>query len=110
MELTTLTKLYYSIGEVAELFSVAPSMIRYWETEFTQLHPAKNNKGERKYTVKDIEMIKLIFHLVKEKGFTIDGAKKELEQLKQHKRDNNTLLNHLKNLRKNIDTLRKSLE
>lgn len=110
MELTALTKLYYSIGEVAELFSVAPSMIRYWETEFTQLHPAKNNKGERKYTVKDIEMIKLIFHLVKEKGFTIDGAKKELEQLKQHKRDNNALLNHLKNLRKNIVSLRNSLE
>lgn len=76
MDIAVLTKLYYSIGEVSELFGVAPSLIRYWESEFSTLKPAKNSKGERKYTVKDIELLQQIFHLVKERGFTIDGAKR----------------------------------
>jgi DNA-binding transcriptional MerR regulator len=109
MELTPLTKLYYAIGEVADMFHLAPSVIRYWEAEFPQLHPAKNNKGERKYTTKDIEMIQQIFHLVKEKGFTIDGAKKEIDQQKQDKKDKNLLIQHLKDLRKKIEIFKESL-
>jgi DNA-binding transcriptional MerR regulator len=110
MELTPLTKLYYAIGEVADMFMVAPSVIRYWESEFPKLHPAKNNKGERKYTAKDIDMIHQIFHLVKEKGFTIDGAKKELETQKQEKKEQHLLLHHLKELRKKIIGLKENLE
>lgn len=110
MELAPLTKLYYPIGEVADMFMVAPSVIRYWESEFPQLHPAKNNKGERKYTAKDIEMIQHIYHLVKEKGFTIDGAKKELDLQKQDKKDKNQLLQQLKDLKKRILSLRQSLD
>ena len=110
MELSPLTKLYYAIGEVADMFHVAPSVIRYWETEFQQIHPAKNNKGERKYTPKDIDTIHLIFHLVKEKGFTIEGAKKELDVEKQTKKDNQILIQHLKELKKKVEKFKASLD
>lgn len=75
-----LTKLYYSIGELAELFDVNTSLIRYWEKEFTLLHPKKSKAGIRKYTQKDIENFNKVYALVKEKGFTIDGAKKALKE------------------------------
>lgn len=68
-------KLYYSIGEVADMFEVNASLIRFWEKEFPQLHPKKNSRGNRVYSKKDIELFKKIHHLVKEKGFTLDGAK-----------------------------------
>ena len=74
-----LTKLYYSIGEVSELFGVTNSLVRYWETEFRQLKPKKNRRGDRQYTVKDIHVIERIYTLVKERGFTLDGAKKEMK-------------------------------
>lgn len=73
-----LTKLYYSIGEVASLFDVSNSLIRYWETEFPALKPQKNRKGDRRYMVKDIRVLERIYTLVKERGFTLDGAKKEM--------------------------------
>ena len=75
-----LTKLYYSIGEVAEMFDVKTSLIRFWEKEFTQLKPKKNKKGNRLFTVKDIEKLNYIFILVKEQGFTLDGAKFQLKK------------------------------
>ena len=75
-----LTKLYYGIGEVADMFGVSNSLIRYWETEFTILKPSKNNKGDRRFTVKDIRNLERIYTLVKERGFTLEGAKKELKK------------------------------
>lgn len=74
----TKEKLYYSIGEVAEMFKVAPSLIRFWEKEFNELKPRKNSKGNRQYTQKDIERLRLIYHLVKEQQMTIAGAKSKL--------------------------------
>lgn len=74
-----LTKLYYSIGEVSEMFGVTNSLVRYWETEFSRLKPKKNRRGDRQFTVKDIHVIERIFTLVKERGFTLDGAKKEMK-------------------------------
>ncbi len=74
-----LTKLYYSIGEVSEMFGVTNSLVRYWETEFTRLKPKKNKRGDRQFTVKDIHVIERIYTLVKERGFTLDGAKKEMK-------------------------------
>ncbi|MBM3178693.1 MAG: MerR family transcriptional regulator [Bacteroidetes bacterium] len=68
-------KLYYSIGEVAEIFNVAPSLIRFWESEFEIIQPKKNRKGNRQFTKEDIDNVRLIYHLVKEKGFTLQGAK-----------------------------------
>jgi len=73
-------KVYYSIGEVAELFEVRPSLIRFWEKEFDILKPQKNKKGNRLFTQQDIANLRLIFHLVKERGFTLQGAKDKLKQ------------------------------
>ena len=68
-------KKYYSIGEVAEMLNVATSLIRFWETEFDIIKPKKNRKGNRQFTKEDIENIKLIYHLVKDRGYTLQGAK-----------------------------------
>ncbi len=68
-------KLYYPIGEVAKAFDVNTSLIRYWEQEFAILRPKKNKKGNRYFTPEDIKNLKIIYHLVKEKGYTLDGAK-----------------------------------
>lgn len=76
----TLTKIYYSIGEVAAIFNVNTSLIRFWEKEFTVIQPKKNKKGNRLFTVKDIEHFNKIYQLVKEQGYTLDGAKKALKQ------------------------------
>ena len=75
-------KKYHSIGEVAFMFKVAPSLIRFWEKEFDILSPQKNRKGNRQYTNADILNFKLIFHLVKEKGYTLQGAKEFLKENK----------------------------
>ena len=72
-------KLYYSIGEVAAILNVNASLIRFWEKEFDLLKPKKNKKGNRLFTREDLENIKLIFHLVKERGFTLQGAKDKLK-------------------------------
>lgn len=74
-----INKLYYSIGEVAAQFDVNASLIRFWEKEFSSIQPKKNKKGNRLFTQKDIEVIGRIYHLVKEKGYTLDGAKQALK-------------------------------
>lgn len=76
-------RLYYSIGEVAEAFGVNTSLIRFWEKEFEILKPKKNAKGNRKFTPQDIKNLELIYHLVKERGFTLEGAKTHLREHKQ---------------------------
>lgn len=75
----SLTKLYYSIGEVADMFNVNTSLIRFWEKEFGIIQPKKNRKGNRLFTPKDIETFNKIYHLVKTEGYTIEGAKKALK-------------------------------
>lgn len=75
----TLTKLYYSIGEVAAIFDVNTSLIRFWEKEFAVIQPKKNKKGNRLFTVKDIEHFNKIYQLVKEQGYTLEGAKKAVK-------------------------------
>ncbi len=72
-------KLYYSIGEVAKAFEVNTSLLRFWEKEFDILKPKKNKKGNRYFTTKDIKHLEKIFFLVKEKGYTLEGAKEELQ-------------------------------
>ncbi|KAB7528129.1 MerR family transcriptional regulator [Flagellimonas olearia] len=76
-------KRYYGIGEVAKAFGVNTSLIRFWEKEFDVLQPKKNAKGNRKFTPQDIHNLQLIYHLVKERGFTLDGAKTHLKEEKQ---------------------------
>jgi len=77
-------KVYYTIGEVAEIFEVNTSLIRFWEKEFDILKPRKNKKGNRLFTRQDLENLRIIFHLVKERGYTLQGAK---DQLKQNRDD-----------------------
>lgn len=77
-------KLYYSMGEVTAAFHVNASLVRFWEKEFDVLQPKKNTRGNRKFSKTDIENLKTIYHLVKEKGFTLDGAK---DYMKNHKSD-----------------------
>lgn len=75
-------KLYYSIGEVAKAFKVKTSLLRFWENEFDSIKPKKKLNGTRKYSQKDIESIQLIYHLVKEKGMTLAGAKSRIKEKK----------------------------
>ena len=76
------TKMYYSITEVAELLGLKPHILRYWETEFSILHPKKNRAGNRAYRKKDIEVVKLIKQLLYTEGFTIEGAKRQIKKLR----------------------------
>ncbi len=75
-------KLYYTIGEVADMFDVKTSLIRFWEKEFDIIKPKKNKKGNRLFTKEDVDNFYIIFHLVKERGYTLEGAKKKLRQNK----------------------------
>ena len=75
MKLNLPDKLYYSIGEVAKAFDVNTSLIRYWEKEFPIIRPKKNKKGNRYFTPEDIKNLEMIYYLVKEKGYTLDGAR-----------------------------------
>ena len=80
-------KRYYSIGELAKAFEVNPSLIRFWEKEFDILQPKKNAKGNRKFTPEDVKNLSQIYHLVKERGFTLDGAKIHLKTQKGRSED-----------------------
>lgn len=80
-------KLYYSIGEVAKAFDVNASLIRFWEKEFPQIQPKKNKKGNRFFTPQDIQNFKLIYHLVKERGYTLEGARTALDENKNLKNE-----------------------
>ena len=92
-------KIYYTIGEVAEIFQVKTSNIRFWENEFDSLKPYKNKKGNRLFTKDDIEQIKIIFHLVKERGMTIKGAKQKLKDNKKDTVENHELVDRLQHIR-----------
>lgn len=92
-------KLYYSIGEVAEMFDVNASLIRYWEKQFSILKPKKNKKGNRLFTQSDIDNFQLIYHLVKEKGMTLDGAKKKIKDNKEDTVRNHEIIKKLQTIK-----------
>jgi DNA-binding transcriptional MerR regulator len=104
-----ITKLYYSIGEVAKMFEVNTSLIRFWENEFDILKPKKNKKGNRLFTQKDVDNLKVIYHLVKERGFTLDGAKKKLRQNKEDTIQTEEIVERLKEIRSFLVELRDNL-
>jgi len=89
----------WNIGEVAKSFGVATSLIRYWENEFDILKPEKDDKGNRLYTKDDVDKLKLVYHLVKERGFTLQGAKDMIKNESLSYRDNMEAINRLKNLK-----------
>ncbi len=102
-------KLYYSIGEVARAFDVNTSLIRYWEKEFDVLKPKKNKKGNRYFTQRDIQNLRKIYFLVKEKGYTLEGAKDELHR---HERldEQLELIQRLKYIRSELISIKESFD
>mgnify|MGYP000527240146 CR=1 FL=1 len=100
-------KLYYSIGEVAELFNKPVHTIRFWENQFDILKPKKNKKGNRLFTPKDIENLKLIVHLLKDKDYTIEGVKKYLKENKGN--NNQPIIAKLQELKKFLLEIRNEL-
>lgn len=102
-------KRYYGIGEVAKAFDVNTSLIRFWEKEFDILKPKKNAKGNRKFTPEDIKNLKLIYHLVKERGFTLDGAKIHLKESKQKTLSNFELIQKLELVKTELIKIKEQL-
>lgn len=92
-------KMFFSMGEVSEMFDVNPSLIRFWEKRFDVLKPRKNAKGNRLFTPEDVENLKLIYHLVKEKGMTLAGAEKYIKDNKNALRRDVQILEHLGRIR-----------
>lgn len=102
-------KRYYSIGEVAKAFEVNTSLIRFWENTFDILKPKKNAKGNRKFTPQDVKNLQLIYHLVKEKGYTLEGAKAHLKTAKNTTADNLELVKRLENVRTELLKIKEQL-
>lgn len=94
-----ITKRYYTMGEVTEMFDVNASQIRFYEKEFDILRPKKNKKGNRLFTPEDVENLKIIFHLVKEKGYTLQGAKDHLKSNKSEVKENQKVIDSLERLK-----------
>lgn len=105
----TSEKRYYSIGEVARLLEVNPSLIRFWEQEFDSLKPRKNRKGNRLFTPQDLEQLKIIYHLVKERGFTLKGAQEKLRQNKADTAQNAQVVERLQQIKQALAELRDAL-
>lgn len=110
-------KIHYSISEVADMLNVAPSVLRYWEKEFSIIKPFKNAKGNRYYTPKDINHLKFIFYLLKQKGFTIEGAKLYIKNKNEQKLNKeiiilsklNALKEELLNIKSNLNVIANQL-
>lgn len=102
-------KMYYGIGEVAEAFGVNASLIRFWEKEFDILKPKKNAKGNRKFTPEDIKNLELIYHLVKERGFTLEGAKIHLKEQKQETLDSFAIIRKLESIKGQLLKIKEQL-
>ncbi len=102
-------KMYYGIGEVADAFDVNTSLIRFWEKEFDILKPKKNAKGNRKFTPEDIKNLELIYHLVKERGFTLEGAKIHLKEQKQETLDSFDIIRKLESIRAQLLKIKEQL-
>lgn len=105
-----MAKLLYSMGEVTEMFDVNASLIRYWESKFDCIRPRKNKKGNRLFTPEDIENLKLIYHLVKEKGMTLEGANRTMKHHRRSVAGDASLLEHLQKIRAMLVEVRESLK
>lgn len=103
-------KLYYSISEVAKMFGVNESLLRYWEKEFPMIAPKKAGGNIRQYRKEDIENIRLVYHLVKEKGMTLAGAKQRLKMNKETTMNTAEILERLKEIKKELLSMRKELD
>ncbi len=102
-------KLYYTIGEVSEMFGVNASLIRFWEKEFDILRPKKNRKGNRLFRPEDVENLKVIYHLVKERGYTLQGAREKLRDNKDDVSENVAIIEKLREIKAFLTEVKKSL-
>lgn len=102
-------KRYYSIGEVADMFGISKSVIRFWENEFDSLRPHKNSKGDRRFTQQNIQQLHEIHTLVKQRGFTIDGARRELKNQKSRQKQKKQVIDRLKEIRGFLENLQQEL-
>lgn len=109
MHLNLPDKRYYGIGEVAEAFKVNTSLIRFWEKEFDVIQPKKNAKGNRKFTPEDIKNLELIYHLVKERGFTLEGAKTHLKEERHKTLSNFEIIRKLEGVKAKLINLKNQL-
>ncbi|NOR74840.1 MAG: MerR family transcriptional regulator [Draconibacterium sp.] len=103
-------KIIFTIGEVAEMIGENTSLIRYWENQFDALKPQKNKKGNRLFTKDDIDTVKLIYHLVKERGLTLNGAKQKLKENRDETVHNYEIVKRLQNVREELIGIRDGLE
>lgn len=103
-------KMYYTIGEVAEMFNVNTSNIRFWEKEFDVIKPRRNKKGNRYFTAKDVDNFHLIYHLVKERGYTLKGAKEKLKKDQQSSEKAAEISARLKQVRSFLVDLKEELD
>ncbi|MFD0794218.1 MerR family transcriptional regulator [Mucilaginibacter litoreus] len=94
-----ISKMYYTMGEVSAMFDVNQSLIRFYEKEFDVLSPKKNKKGNRYFTPEDIENLKIIFHLIRDKGYTLQGAKDHLKNNMGSSKDHQRVIDSLENLK-----------
>jgi DNA-binding transcriptional MerR regulator len=108
-DIQTSKKLSFRIGEVADMFDVKTSLIRFWEKEFDIIKPKKNSKGNRLFTKADIENFHLIFHLVKERGFTLEGAKNKLKTNRDETVKNAEIALKLKEIRSFLVEIKEAL-
>ena len=102
--------MYYTISEVAKIFGVATSLIRFWQSEFDIINPQKNKNGMRQFTKDDIENLRIVYHLVKEKGHTLQGAKEIIKNNKKKANDNLEAIESLKKVKEFLVALKKQLE
>jgi DNA-binding transcriptional MerR regulator len=102
-------KRYYKIGEVAKAFKVNASLVRFWEKEFSIIKPKKNAKGNRLFTQEDIKNLKLIFNLVKERGFTLEGAKQKLKKNPEGIYNTHEIIDRLQGVRAELQKIKNQL-
>ena len=103
-------KIFYSIGEVADIIGESQSLIRYWENQFDSLKPHKNERGTRLFSKEDIETVKLIHHLVKERGLTLKGAQQKLKDNREETTGNFEIVQRLQDIRQQLVEIRDELE
>lgn len=102
-------KRYYSIGEIAKAFNVNTSLLRFWEKEFKEIQPKKKQSGARKYTPEDVIIIEKIYYLVKEKGLTIEGTKKQLKIKNPSDSNTQIIIQKLEKLKADLLMLKEKL-
>ena len=110
MDINLPDKLYYSIGEVATAFGVNSSLIRFWEKEFEIISPKKDTKGSRKFSADDVKKRQLIYHLVKEQGFTLEGARQRLKDEKQKTLSNFEIVAKLEKVKRELVALKEAID